>query len=70
MKTRDERIAELRKDIETIDFIAARCTTDNQARAYEQNRREKVTELVKLENEVAAEAGFNTIHTDSGNKPK
>lgn len=45
----DEQIAEKRKQIETIDFIAARCSTDGQARDYERNRREKVAELVKLE---------------------
>lgn len=50
--TIEEQIAEKQREINTIDFIAGRCTTDGQARCYEENRRQKVAELVALEKKL------------------
>lgn len=47
--TIDEQIAAKRKEIDTIDFIAARCTTDGQYRVYAENRNQRVKELVELQ---------------------
>lgn len=45
----DGMIAEQERAIDTINFIAARCSTDGQARAYEQNRRERAATLVEAQ---------------------